>query len=375
MVQSLSSANTFLSWLTLLRLGATARGILPYLLGAVIAWSQGYAINWLILILSSLAVLCVMAMTFLINEYYDYETDTANKDCHRLSGGSRILPLGFIPRRHALIGAYVFTGIAAVIGLCLYLGLKTGPLTIPLGLLAVIIGYTYTARPFRLAYRGLGELSIWFTCGWLATSMGYYLQTGQFNNIATLASLPGGFSVFMVILMNEIPDITSDKLFGKKNLAVRLGKEKTAALYLVAMGISFTGIITAVFFGAPVASAYLSVLLVPLMIWIILTLRQERLGDKQVQESLSIKTMLYDHLITIIYAVSFVIEGFKVDTPDTGQLLVLTAAFVIVFGLEGLSLAASKATISKAKTPASELQLIRCLHPHLNPLRSRERKT
>ena len=32
-----------LSWLTLFRLGATARGILPFLLGMVIAYSQGFA--------------------------------------------------------------------------------------------------------------------------------------------------------------------------------------------------------------------------------------------------------------------------------------------------------------------------------------------
>jgi 1,4-dihydroxy-2-naphthoate octaprenyltransferase len=210
-----------LAWLTLLRLGATARGVLPFLLGAVIAWSQGKAISWAVLVLSSTAVACVMLMTFLVNEYYDYETDKANRYFHKLSGGSRILPLGFIRRRHALTAAYVFTAIAAGFGLWLYLGYRTGPLTIPLGALAVIIGYTYTAPPLRLSYRGWGEISIMFACGWLATAMGYYLQTGRLDSAATLASLPGGFSVFLVILINEIPDITSDRLSGKRNLAVR----------------------------------------------------------------------------------------------------------------------------------------------------------
>ena len=79
-----------LSWLTLFRRGATARGILPFLLGMVIAYSQGYTIDWAVLALSTVGVAFVMLMTFLVNEYYDYETDLLNKEFHMLSGGSRV---------------------------------------------------------------------------------------------------------------------------------------------------------------------------------------------------------------------------------------------------------------------------------------------
>ena len=229
---TLPSRRGLLSWITLFRLGATARGVLPFLLGGVIAWSQGNPINWVVLVLSTVAVICIMLMTFLVNEYYDYETDLANKEFHKLSGGSRVLPMGLIPRRHSIIAAYVFLAIAVVIGLVLNFYFKTGPLTIPLGVLAIFIGYFYTARPFQWSYRGLGEIAILFTCGWLANMTGYYLQTGHLSNVTTLISFPGAISVFLVILMNEIPDINSDRLFGKKNLAVRLGMEKGRHLIL-----------------------------------------------------------------------------------------------------------------------------------------------
>ncbi len=215
-MQALPSKRYLLSWLTLFRLGATARGVLPFILGAVIAWSQGYAINWEVLALSSVAVISIMLMTFLVNEYYDYETDILNKEFHRLSGGSRVLPMGLIPRRHSIIAAYIYLVIAVVIGLILHFYYRTGPLTIPLGVVAIFTGYFYTAKPFRWSYRGLGEIAIWFACGWLANTTGYYLQTGHLDNIVTLISLPGATSVFLVILMNEIPDIKSDKLAGKK---------------------------------------------------------------------------------------------------------------------------------------------------------------
>ena len=341
------SAKNLLSWFALFRLGATARGVLPFLLGAVIAWSQGISMDWLVLGLSSVAVICVMLMTFLVNDYYDYDTDVSNHGYHKLSGGSRVLVMGLVPRRRALTAAYVFTGTAMGIGLWLYFGLKTGPLTIPLGASTIIIGYVYTAGPFRLSYRGLGEVSIWFACGWLATITGYYLQAGKLDAVAALASLPGAFSIFLVILINEIPDISSDRLNGKNNLAVRLGRDKAGILYIVMLVISYASIIIIAFFGAPAASAFLSIVLLPLMAWIIVTIYKKSLAEKKVQESLSIRTMVYDHLVTVIYAVSFALAGLNAAGTDAGQLAILAAAFVIVFSLEGLGLFSSRSVAAE----------------------------
>jgi len=333
MAQVLPTRRELISWLTLFRLGATARGVLPFLLGAVIAWSQGYDINWIILLLSSIAVICIMLVTFLVNEYYDYETDRSNKEFHMLSGGSRVLPMGLILRHQSLIAAYVCLAIAVALGLLLYFYFKTGPLTLLLGALAIFIGYFYTAKPFQWSYRGLGEIGIWFTCGWLATITGYYLQTGHLDAVATLASLPGATSVFLLILINEVPDIKSDKQFGKKNLAVRLGRERTGILYTVLLILCYVNIIVIVFFGVPVISAYLSVILLPFMVRNIMTLRKKGLAGRDTQESLSMSTMVFDHLITIIYAVSFIVAGLGMIEIRIDYLIWLAIAFVIVFGL------------------------------------------
>ncbi|MFC1902305.1 prenyltransferase [Chloroflexota bacterium] len=330
------------AWLALFRFGSTARGVLPFILGAVIAWSQGYDINWVILVLASVAVICVMLMTFLINEYYDYETDLANQGYHMLSGGSRVLPMGLIPRHYSLIVAHVFLAIAVAIGFLLYFYFKTGPLTIPLGAMALFIGYFYTAKPFKWSYRGLGEISIWFTCGWLATITGYYLQTGHLDAVATLASLPGALSIFLLILINEVPDIDSDRIYGKNNLAVRLGKGKTAVLYIVLLILCYFNIIVIVFFGVPVISAYLSVILLPFIIWNIVTLKKRGLEGKETQQSLALSTMVFDHLITIIYAISFVVAGLGMIEVRMDYLIILAAAFVVVFGMEGLGVACSR---------------------------------
>ena len=336
-----------LSWLTLFRLGATARGVLPFLLGAVIAWSQGYDINLAVLVLSSIAVICIMLMTFLVNEYYDYETDVTNKEFHKLSGGSRVLPMGLIPKRQSLIAAHVFLSIAVIIGLLLHFYYKTGPYTIPLGALAIFIGYFYTAKPFQWSYHGLGEIAIWFSCGWLATFTGYYLQTGHFDLVTTLAALPGATSIFLVILINEIPDINSDKLAGKNNLAVKLGREKTGILYAVLLILCYLNIIVIAFFGVPPISAILSIILIPFIVWNILTIKRRGLVGKEVQEALSMRTMVFDHLVTIIYAITFVVAGLSSVTIRLDSLIMLAAAFILVFGLEGLGIACSRMVLQE----------------------------
>ena len=342
MGQVLSTKRYLLSWLTLFRLGATARGVLPFLLGAVIAWSQGNPINLAVLALSSLAVIFIMLMTFLINEYYDYEADLINREFHRLSGGSRVLPMGLIPRQQSLIAAYVCLSIATIIGLLLYFYYKTGPFTIPLGAVGIFIGYFYTAKPLRLAYRGVGEVMIWFSCGWLATFTGYYLQTGHFDTVTTLAALPGATSVFLLILINEIPDINSDQLVGKRNLAVRLGKEKAAILYSIVLILCYVNIVAIIFFGVPTITAFLSIILIPLIIWNIRTIRKQGLGNPEILEGLSLRTMLIDHLITIIYTIGFIIAGLSLIAIRIDYLIILAVAYVLVFGLEVLGLFSSK---------------------------------
>lgn len=341
-LQVLTGKRYFLSWLTLLRLGATARGVLPYLLGAIVAWSQGYSINWVVLLLSTVAVLSVMLMTFLINEYYDYETDLRNKEFHSLSGGSRVLPLGLVRRELVKIAAYIFMGVSGGIGLLLYFHFGTGPFTIPFGMLAIFLGYFYTAPPIQLSYRGLGEIAIWFSCGWLSTMTGYYLQTGRFDMVTTLISLPGATSVFLVILMNEVPDIHSDRLSNKRNLAVRLGRQRVVFLYNILLILCVLNMITIVFFGVPSLSAILSILLLPIIIKNIFILKRKGLNSREVQEQISIRTMIFDHLITIIYAFSFLIKGIKLYPEALVDLVFFVSILLLIFSLEGVGIYCSR---------------------------------
>ncbi len=215
-------------------------GVLPFSLGVMVAVREGTAMSWAVWALGCVAVALLMAMTFLINEYFDYETDLANVNYNKFTGGSRALPDGLVERRHVLTAAGVCALVALALGVLIQFGLHTGPLTLPLGALAAFLGYAYTGAPFRLIYRGLGELLIGVSVGWMPVIIGYYVIGGWPDDpFAHLMSLPIVLACTMMIVINEYPDYESDKASGKLNIIARMGRERGAWVY-TALGLMFT---------------------------------------------------------------------------------------------------------------------------------------
>ena len=178
--------------------------------------------------------------------------------------------------------------------------------------------------------------------------MGYYLQTGHIDNVATLASLPGAFSIFLVILINELPDIASDRVVGKRNLAVRLGKEKAALLYSASLIFCYAFIIAIIFFDVPKITALLSLVLLPIIGWNILSLRKNGgLEDTKTLESVALRTMLLDHLITFIYIGAFIKAGLDLMGAEYSNLIIISIVCLFSLGIEGLSVVCSKIVRSK----------------------------
>lgn len=213
-------------------------GVIPFLLGAILASSHGYNVAVPLLLLSVMAVILIMLSTYLLGEYYDFESDRVNKDFNRFSGGSRVFIHGYSPHKALLTVAYSAAFLAALIGLVLHLYYGTGIFTLPLGITGLILGLFYSSRPLQLAYRGIGEFSVSFCYGWLTVNSGYYIFAGSFHPAATLISLPVGLSIFTVILINEFPDYQADKATGKNNLVVRMGRLKAAYIYLILTGLT-----------------------------------------------------------------------------------------------------------------------------------------
>jgi 1,4-dihydroxy-2-naphthoate octaprenyltransferase len=84
----------------------------------------------------------------------------------------------------------------------------------------------------RWVYRGLGELVIGLSYGPWMTLGSLHLHTHRFSWGALLASLVPGLLIMSLAVVNNIPDFHQDRLVGKRNLVVRLGRQNGVYLYL-----------------------------------------------------------------------------------------------------------------------------------------------
>lgn len=236
-------------WIALQEFPKHLANILPFLLGTALAYWQAGGIDWLVFGVALVALFFLTDGTYIANEYFDYENDKLNltriggADTVGVTttGGTRVLVKGLIPRRHALIAAVAAFALAVPVGLYLQLGLGTGPLTIPLGALGLVIGWFYSAPPVKASYRGFGELFI--ALGQGAVIFGaFYVQQGM-SPLPLLVSLPWFFALPALKILREFPDYDADRATGKRGLTLRMGREWGAIVYDILISLAITSFV------------------------------------------------------------------------------------------------------------------------------------
>ncbi len=293
------------AWWRLSRVPFLSVGVLPLILGFVLAWRWGHTGPLGLYLLSSGAVILIMWMTYYLAERNDLEGDRINEGFNRFSGGSRVLVEGALPVWVPVLLGYGCLVAACVSGLTIYLCYQTGPWTLFLGGLGIFFGYFYSERPFRCSYHGMGEILIGFCYGWLPIATGFYLFAGFFSSEVLLFSIPVSLSIFNVILINEFPDEEADRAIGKKNLVVRFGRERAGEFYLslsVLAGLSFSKVLTK-FERTPLWVFILAGIPLALILWNVIEIWRENYRDRRRLEVLCQNTLFVNLSMTMILTI------------------------------------------------------------------------
>jgi 1,4-dihydroxy-2-naphthoate octaprenyltransferase len=239
--------------------------IVPVTLGGVIAWAKTGTFHWGLFLLTLFAGLCLHAGTNVANDYFDhvFGTDEINYEFVRpYTGGSRLIQKGLLSPGEVLWEALLLYAAGALAGL--YLAWTRGVVILLLGLFGAASGFFYTAPPFRLAGRGIGEFFVGINFGVLMTLGAYYVQVQRLSWEPVLASLPVAFLITAVLYINQFQDAPSDAATGKRNLVVRLGKAKAVSGYIALLLLTYAAIVVSVVFRAIPPLALISLVTVPL---------------------------------------------------------------------------------------------------------------
>jgi len=299
------------AWLALSRPPFHSVGALPFILGGVLAWRQGGVFRWSVCLWGILGVVFVMLATYYAGEYWDYAEDSlsARLGPSRFAGGSRVVLQGLLPRRAPLWGSLVSVILALGVAVVLQQGYGTGPWTVPFAILGLLGGFFYSARPVRWVSTGFGEVWIAFCYGWLPVAVGYYLQMNEIAAMVHWLAVPVGLTIFNVILLNEFPDYQADLETGKKNLAVRLGREWAARLYgFVSLG-SWVAVGLSVVQGAPARTLWFYLPILALSAILVVLMVRGRWRDRGTLEWLCALNLAVNLGTTAVYIVAFVMSS------------------------------------------------------------------
>lgn len=192
--------------------------LVPCLAATALAYSTSFAIQWWVFFYALIASFLIQIGTNLVNDAMDFKKGADTKE--RL-GPQRITQAGILSSTHVLLLATLFFITAIAFGFPL---VKEGGIPIIIiGLLSVLMGYAYTAGPFPLAYRGLGDLFVIIFFGLVAVMGLFFLHTKSWTLPAFILGLQIGLHATVLIAINNLRDIDGDAKVNKRTLAVRLG--------------------------------------------------------------------------------------------------------------------------------------------------------
>jgi 1,4-dihydroxy-2-naphthoate polyprenyltransferase len=198
--------------------------VVPVVVGSGVAFGYGHFSLWR----GVLALVVALALQVGVNYANDYSDGVRGTDEQRV-GPVRLVAAGIAPPRQVRSAALACFVVACLAGFVL--AAVTSWWLILLGAAAVAAAWTYTGGRYPYGYHGFGEIAVFVFFGLAAVAGTTYVEMGSLPWLGLVAALPVGLLACALLVINNLRDIPSDTVAGKRTLAVLLGDSRTRALY------------------------------------------------------------------------------------------------------------------------------------------------
>ena len=222
-------------WILGARPRTLSAAIAPVVIASALAGSE---FNWLH---AALALKVAVWLQIGVNFANDYSDGVKGSDENRI-GPTRLVASGLASAKAVKNAAFISFTIASIAGT--WLSLRTSPLLILVGILAIAAAWGYTGGKNPYGYGGLGEVSVFTFFGLVATMGTYYVQTENITVRSFIVAIPMGALACAILEINNIRDRPQDELVGKRTLAVRLGETKARQLFVSLIVLAHVAAIT-----------------------------------------------------------------------------------------------------------------------------------
>jgi len=188
---------------------------------------------------AALALVVSLLLQIGVNYANDYSDGIRGTDDARVGPlrlvGSRVATPTAVKR-----AAFLCFGLAALAGLVL--AATTAWWLVAVGALSILAAWYYTGGSRPYGYLGLGEVMVLVFFGLVAVLGTQYVQAEEVTWAGLFAAIGIGALACAILVANNLRDIPSDTVAGKRTLAVKLGDRQTRRLYAYLTAAAVTAI-------------------------------------------------------------------------------------------------------------------------------------
>ena len=184
-----------------------------------------------------LALIVALALQVGVNYANDYSDGIKGTDEVRV-GPVRLVGQGLADPRQVKLAAFASFGVAMIAGLALVI-MTTQWWLILVGAASVAAAWFYTGGKHPYGYFGLGEIFVFVFFGMVPVLGTVYVQTLKIMGVDVVAACAVGLLICTLLIVNNLRDIPTDRIAGKRTLAVALGDRSTRILYAAFMLLTF----------------------------------------------------------------------------------------------------------------------------------------
>jgi 1,4-dihydroxy-2-naphthoate octaprenyltransferase len=210
-------------------------GLVPVFVGAAAA---GEVVWWRLVA----ALLVAAGLQIGVNFANDAFDAIKGVDTHERVGPSRLTQTGAASARAVLIAALASIAVAGLAGLSLALA-TTPALIIAVGALAIVAALLYSGGPRPYAGLGLGEVMVFVFFGLMATCGTSYVMVETIPAAAWWCGAVMGLLAVAILEANNIRDVVTDEVAGKRTLAVRIGDRAARNVYAATIVAAYATIV------------------------------------------------------------------------------------------------------------------------------------
>jgi 1,4-dihydroxy-2-naphthoate octaprenyltransferase len=217
-------------WILAARPRTLGAAVIPVLAGGALAFAAGN-LNPLA---TALIIACAALIQIATNYFNDAIDHAKGADTSERLGPIRATNAGLIAPRSVMRGGVICLVLAVLLSIPLVW--QGGLPIVVIGLFSLFFAYAYTGGPFPLAYLGLGEIFVVLFFGLIAVAGTFYLNTLSWSVAALLAGLQIGLHSSVLLAVNNLRDLETDRTANKRTLAARFGltfaRRENAALIM-----------------------------------------------------------------------------------------------------------------------------------------------